>query len=105
MLQALERAVEIAGGQSEFARRLTIAREQLFRDDGGTGELRPIKQQHVDYWLRVMKKLPAEHARPAEMAVDGKVSRHEFRPDVFGLAPGAQEPNAAQLPLSLATGQ
>jgi len=86
MLEALERAVELAGGQSEFARRLNLAREALGL--ATPADLKPVKQQHVDYWMRVMKKLPAEHVRAAEFAVDGKVTRYEFRSDVFGPPPG-----------------
>lgn len=71
MLEALERAVELAGGQSELARRI-----------GGT-----VKQQHVHYWLKVMGKISEKHAIAAELAVDGQVTRYQLRPDVFGREP------------------
>ena len=45
---------------------------------------KPIKQQHVDYWIRVMKKLPSEHARAAERVAEGRFTRYDFRPDIFG---------------------
>lgn len=69
--EALEKAISLAGSQSELARRI-----------GG-----PVKQQHVDYWLRVMGKISEKHAIAAERAVDGQVTRYQFRPDVFGDAP------------------
>lgn len=88
MLAALERAVDLVGGQSEFARRLNLARQQLELEAGVlAADQKQIKQQHVDYWMRVMKKLPAEHVRAAEVAVEGRVTRYEFRSDVFGPPP------------------
>jgi DNA-binding transcriptional regulator YdaS (Cro superfamily) len=64
--KALERAVKICGSQSELARRL-----------GGK-----IKQQHIHYWLE--NGLSPVQAIPIEQAVNGAVTRHELRPDVFG---------------------
>jgi len=69
MLEALQKAVDLAGGQSEFARRL-----------GGT-----VKQQHVHYWLNVMGMISHKYVIAAETAVDGRVSRHELRPDLYPL--------------------
>lgn len=63
--EALKKAVELCGSQSELARRL-----------GGT-----IKQQHVNYWIA--NGLPAEQAIPVEAAVDSAVSRHLLRPDIY----------------------
>lgn len=65
-LQALEKAVEAAGGQSELARRL--------------GK----KQSHVWNWLHRDKKVPADMALKIEKATG--VSRHDLRPDLY---PGA----------------
>lgn len=73
-LEALERAIAIAGGQSELARRISA------------------KQQTVHYWVAVAGKAAAEYARPIEFAVDGQVTRYQLRPDVFG---EAQEERAA----------
>lgn len=69
MLEALERAISIAGGQSELARRIKA------------------KQQTVHYWVSTAGKAPAEYVRAIEAAVDGQVTRYELRPDVFGAAP------------------
>lgn len=66
-LEALQKTVELAGGQSELARRI-----------GGR-----VKQQHVHYWLTVMEKISHEHVLAAEAAVGGRVSRHDLRPDMY----------------------
>ena len=66
MLEALQRAVKLAGGQSALARRIQV------------------KQQTVHYWLSVGKKASADYARKIEEAVGGQVTRYELRPDVFG---------------------
>lgn len=65
IIPPLERAVAIAGGQVALARKLGL------------------KQAHVWWWLNRAKKLPAEQAIAIEKATDGKVSRHELRPDIY----------------------
>lgn len=71
-MNALERAIKIVDGQSALARAI--------------GE--PIQQGHIWYWLREKDgQVPAEHCAAIERATDGKVSRHELRPDIFGPAP------------------
>jgi len=71
-MNALSRAVEICGGQSELARRI----------GGG------LKQAHVWGWLhRGQKVVPAEHCQAIERATGGLVTRYELRPDVFGPMP------------------
>ncbi len=62
----LARAVEIAGTQTELARRI-----------GGK-----VKQQHVHYWLS-HNYVPAEHVLAIEAATAGAVKRHELRPDLY----------------------
>lgn len=68
-LQALKKAVDLSGGQSELARRI-----------GGT-----VKQQHVHYWLNVMGRISEKHVIAAEAAVQGRVTRHQLRPDIYPL--------------------
>jgi DNA-binding transcriptional regulator YdaS (Cro superfamily) len=69
-MNALERAVEAAGGQSALARGI-----------GGK-----IKQAHVWNWLNLAGgKVPAQHVISIEEFTG--VSRHELRPDIFGAAP------------------
>lgn len=67
MLEALQKAVDLAGGQSELARRI-----------GGK-----VRQGHVYYWLNTMKKISHEHVLAAERAVNGQVTRHDLRPDIY----------------------
>ena len=66
----LAQAVKIAGGQTALARKLAEV----------TGH--PYKQGHVWGWLKD-KPLPAEAVIPIERIVDGKVSRHDLRPDIY----------------------
>jgi DNA-binding transcriptional regulator YdaS (Cro superfamily) len=74
-MNALERAIEIIGGQTALASAL--------------GD--PIKQGHVWYWLKQKGgEVPAEHCLAIEQATG--VSRHDLRPDVFGPAPAEPAP-------------
>lgn len=59
---AIERAVEVAGSQSAFARQ------------------RGVSQPTVWAWLKA-KRLPAEHVLGTE--ADTGVSRHDLRPDLY----------------------
>lgn len=62
-LQALERAVELAGGQSALARAIGKS------------------QSHIWHWLKVAKRVPAEAAVAIEKATG--VTRQELRPDLY----------------------
>ena len=62
---ALQKAIEIVGGQTALARHLGL------------------KQPHVWNWLNVAKRIPAEFVIEIEKATDGRVSRHELRPDIY----------------------
>ena len=64
-MEALKRAVEIAGGQTALAEALGV------------------KQAHVWNWLNRDNALPAEYCIPIERATDGRVTRHELRPDIY----------------------
>lgn len=70
-LQALERAVELAGGQSALARAIGKS------------------QSHIWHWLKVAKRVPAEAAVAIEKATG--VSRKELRPDLYVEGMGAAE--------------
>ena len=75
MLSPLERAIEICGSQTELARRVS----RHLPD--------PIVSQHVWNWVnRAEGKVPAECCRAIEAATEGRVTRYELRPDVFGSA-------------------
>lgn len=72
-MSALERAIDITGGQSELARRLGL------------------KQANVWHWLNKSGRVPAEHVLAIEAATSGAVQRHELRPDLY---PNAQAEQA-----------
>lgn len=64
-IKALETAVEIAGGQTALGR--------LIDED----------QKTIWAWLNKTKRVPAEAVIPIEKAVEGQVTRHELRPDIY----------------------
>lgn len=67
--EALQRAVEIVGGQTAMARICNV------------------QQPHVWNWLNKSEKAPAEKVLAIEEATKGQISRYALRPDVFGPAP------------------
>jgi DNA-binding transcriptional regulator YdaS (Cro superfamily) len=69
MIEALHRAISIAGGQSAFAR------------------ICGISQPAVWLWVRKGKPLPAEHVLKVE--AETGVSRHELRPDLYPVGAAA----------------
>ena len=79
MLDALSRAVEICGTQAELARRLSSI---------GAVQQPPMicTSGHVWAWMNRDGKVSELWARHVEMAVTGRVTRYDLRPDVFGQA-------------------
>lgn len=75
--EALIKAIEIAGGQRALARKLSEE----------TGE--EVSQAAVWGWLNKAKKFPPEMCGPIERVCEGRVSKHEFRPDLFESAQSA----------------
>lgn len=73
MLSGLNRAVEVAKGQSALAKMIGV------------------KQAHVWWWLNKSKRVPAEKVLQIEQATG--VPRHELRPDIY--PPPAASPEAA----------
>ena len=65
MLRALERAVSLAGSQTALAK--------------GIG----VSQQRVWSWLNRSKKTGEGKSIPIEKFTDGKVTRHQLRPDHY----------------------
>lgn len=64
--EALQRAVRLAGGQKALADKIGVTQSTLW------------------YWLdRAKRGVPGEHVLPIEEATDGKVNRHELRPDLY----------------------
>lgn len=66
---------------TELARRLSA------RPDPLSGQVRRISPQAINKWIR-KSRIPADRCVAVEVAVDGRVTRYEMRPDVFGAAPG-----------------
>jgi len=74
-IKTLRKAVDILGGQSCLARRLSEVTGQSYQ------------QGHISAWLRRHKKIPAQVAIPIERLTNGLVTRYDLRPDVFGDSP------------------
>lgn len=64
-VQALHKAVEIVGGQSALARALKVSQGNIWN------------------WLHRNKRVPAGRVLAVEEATEGKVSRHDLRPDLY----------------------
>jgi DNA-binding transcriptional regulator YdaS (Cro superfamily) len=70
-MDALKKAIDAAGGVTALASRLGV------------------RQSVVSNWL-IRGQVPSERCREVELAVGGKVTRYELRPDVFGPEPTAE---------------
>jgi len=73
-MSAIEKAISLSGSQSELARRVGVRQGTLWK------------------WLK-KGIAPAEHVLAIERATNGKVTRYQLRPDVFG-PDSAQEPDS-----------
>lgn len=69
---ALNRAIEVLGGQSALARACGV------------------RQGHVWHWLNKSRKVPGDYVLTIEAATNGAVTRYELRPDIFGKPDGTQ---------------
>lgn len=78
MLKPLQKAVKLLGGQVATARVICDWHKQH-------GRVVKVAQGHVWNWLHSTKSPmpPAEHCRAFEDALNGQVTCHELRPDVF----------------------
>lgn len=74
MSEALSRAIELVGGQTQLARLLGV------------------KQANVWHWLNRAHNVPGEYVLAIEKATGGKVGRHDLRPDLYPDAPMAVTP-------------
>ena len=63
--ESLEAAIKIAGGQSALGR--------LINKD----------QRTIWAWLNKTGRVPAEEVLSLEKALEGKITRHEFRADIY----------------------
>lgn len=61
----LEKAIELAGGQSELARIINVSQPRIWN------------------WLHRDKKVPAEYVNAIVNATGERVTRHQLRPDIF----------------------
>lgn len=68
--EALQKAIEVVGSQTELARRCTDIGPKQYQ------------QGHVGYWLRAGRVSPPA-AIVIEKATDGQVTRHDLRPDLY----------------------
>jgi DNA-binding transcriptional regulator YdaS (Cro superfamily) len=62
---AIQRAVNIVGGQTKMA------------------EILGVSQPRVWNWVHRDRNIPAEYVMRVSEAVEGKIQPHEFLPDVF----------------------
>lgn len=67
-MSIIDKAVKLAGGTSAMASALSVS------------------PQVVANW-KGRKSVPAEYCLRIEQATNGKVTRYQLRPDVFGSAP------------------
>lgn len=63
--KALQKAIDLAGSQSELARLLRV------------------RQSTVWTWLNVTKDVPAEVCAKVEFVTGGRVTRGDLRPDLW----------------------
>lgn len=90
-MQALKKAVELAGSQAELARRVAEFKENP-----------KIKQAHVWNWLNRDHEVPAEMVLAVEAATNDEdglpaVTRYQLRPDIYGAPPAtADTPESAR---------
>ncbi len=68
-MNALEKAINHIGNQTELARALNTSQARVWN------------------WLHRDSTIPAEFAVPIEKATNGKVTRYDLRPDIFGKPP------------------
>jgi DNA-binding transcriptional regulator YdaS (Cro superfamily) len=69
MNESIKRAIEITGGQSALARRLSTPE-------------RRISQAYVWAWLHNRRRVPAEFCPEIEKVTGGQVKCEELRPDI-----------------------
>lgn len=78
-LEALIEAIEIAGGQSALAAKLTL----LARAEMIIPKSKKVTQQSVYNWVYRQKQSPSKFARLISSAVNGAVTSSQLRPDLY----------------------
>ena len=66
-IRALKKAVELIGGQANMSRAIGVS------------------QQRLSNWQRGINAMPPKYAVAIERAIDGKVTRHDLRPDLSAM--------------------
>lgn len=70
-----------------------LAKNKLSQD--GFAKQIGVSQGLVWQWITGKTRITVERAIEIERKTDGKITRHELRPDIFGPAPQSQEQEAA----------
>lgn len=68
----IQLAAEAVGGQKQLAEAINVSQSLAWQ------------------WLNGRRPVAAHHCRAIETATGGAVTRHQLRPDVFGIAPAEQ---------------
>jgi DNA-binding transcriptional regulator YdaS (Cro superfamily) len=76
---ALKKAIDIAGGQSALAEKLTV----LARDSGLIPKDKNINQKNVTSWVNRQKQSPSKFVYLIAAAIDNKVTAKQLRPDLY----------------------
>lgn len=76
---ALEKAIHLAGGQGELARKVTA----IAHDKGLLDRDKAIKQQHVHNWLNREGRTASKWALVVSEAVEFQVKPHSLRSDLY----------------------
>ena len=84
-MDALSHAIELAGGQTALADKLTLYLG------------RPVSQGRIGNWLRRDRKVPAEMGIPIEKVVNGEVTRHELCPEIYPADESARPDHEARM--------
>jgi DNA-binding transcriptional regulator YdaS (Cro superfamily) len=64
----IERALSLLGGDSQ----------KTFADEVG------VTPAAVSHWLNCRRQVSPKHVRAIERVTNGRVTRHDLRPDIFG---------------------
>jgi DNA-binding transcriptional regulator YdaS (Cro superfamily) len=75
-LAAVETAVQLLGGPAATARTLKVTAPLIYQ------------------WRNQLRPVAPRHCIPIEEATDGKVTRYDLRPDVFGAPDDEKAANA-----------
>lgn len=73
-----EKIIEITGTQVELVKRLNLITKKR-------KEKKTLTPQALTRWR---KQIPADRVIDIETAVNGKITRHQMRPDIFGKKKG-----------------